>query len=219
MKLLKKEKLTHDVYELVFYCDKNLETLPGQFITFILPSGLRRAYSISNKDGNNLEFIVKRLEDGRGGSRELCDIEIGTLVESIGPVGHFILRENDNNKLFVGTGTGFAPLYFQVKKALESGLKSKMLFIFGVRGFEDVFYEKQLNFLKNKYTNFDFELFLSREDHTRTSRGYVTDYLKIGNIGDFDEFYICGSTVMVECSKQKIEEAGFKKEQIYFEKY
>ncbi|MCK9272493.1 FAD-dependent oxidoreductase [Candidatus Gracilibacteria bacterium] len=219
MKLIAKNKLTPDVYELIFEFDGNLTSLAGQFITFILPSGLRRAYSVAFQNGSNFEFIIKRLEDGRGGSKEICDLELGTSLDFIGPVGHFILKETPENKLFIGTGTGFAPLYFQIKKATELGLKSNLHFIFGVRHLEDIFYEEELNKIKQENTNFDYNLYLSREDSQKYTKGYVTDFLKKENISDFEEFYICGSPVMVEDSRKKLLELGVGEDKIYFEKY
>lgn len=35
-------------------------------------------------------------------------------------MGHFILRENTFPKVFIGTGTGFAPLYFMIKNQVQS---------------------------------------------------------------------------------------------------
>ncbi|EKE26885.1 MAG: Oxidoreductase FAD/NAD(P)-binding protein [uncultured bacterium (gcode 4)] len=218
LKLIKKTKLTHDVYELVFDWEEH-NVLPGQFITFVLPSWLRRAYSISFQTWRNYEFIVKRLENWRWWSKQLCDIEIWTELPYIWPVWHFVLKNNEDNKLFIWTWTWFAPLYFQFKKALDNWIKSSLYFIFWVRNINDIFYEKELNFLKNKYTNFDFELFLSKEEKDWTSKWYVTEFLNPENIKSFSEFYICWSSVMVECSRKLLEETWVKSDKIYFEKY
>lgn len=219
MRLIKKEKLTHDVYELVFDCDKSLIVLPGQFITFVLTSWLRRAYSISNQIWNKFEFIIKRLEDWRWWSKELCDLDIWVSLDFIWPVWHFVLKKNDSSKLFIWTWTGFAPLYFQIINALEKWFLGKVYFIFWIRESRDIFYGKQLNFLKNRYTNFDFRLFLSREDKIWVLSWYVTDFLIKDNIFEFGEFYICWSPAMVESSRQKLEDIWIEKENIYFEKY
>lgn len=64
-------------------------------------------------------------------------------------MGHFILRENAFPKVFIGTGTGFAPLYFMLKHSLDKRdeIKEKkggMFFLFGVRELRDVFYTEEL---------------------------------------------------------------------------
>jgi len=59
-------------------------------------------------------------------------------------MGRFILQENFSPKVFIGTGTGFAPLYFQLRSALEKNLQVPLFFLFGVRELRDVFYVDQL---------------------------------------------------------------------------
>ena len=70
----------------------NLAVHPGQYILFILPSGLRRAYSIGYSfaadslyaseqllaEGTQVfRFIIKRLNHIGAGSQEVCDIPVG----------------------------------------------------------------------------------------------------------------------------------------------
>ncbi|EKD66451.1 MAG: hypothetical protein ACD_49C00041G0003 [uncultured bacterium (gcode 4)] len=218
-KLIRKFKLTPDVYELIFEFDWNLSSLAWQFITFILPSWLRRAYSIAFQNDSKFEFIIKRLEDGRWWSKEICDLELWTSLDFIWPVWHFVLKETPTNKLFIGTGTWFAPLYFQIKKALELWLKSNLHFIFWVRHLEDIFYESELEKIKNENSNFDYNLYLSREESQKYMKWYVTDFLNKENVANFEEFYICGSPAMVEDSRKKLLELGILEDKIYFEKY
>jgi ferredoxin-NADP reductase len=46
-KLVEKKSLTFDVFELIFKTQENLNSIPGQFITFLLPkTKFARAYSI-----------------------------------------------------------------------------------------------------------------------------------------------------------------------------
>ena len=77
LKLIINTKLTHDVYELTFSSEKALSPKPGQFVLLTLPSGLKRAYSIAYSQNDKIVLIVKRLENGLGGSRELCDLAVG----------------------------------------------------------------------------------------------------------------------------------------------
>jgi ferredoxin-NADP reductase len=62
---------------------------------FLLPSGVRRAYSIAYSDGVTHLFIIKRLDSGKGGSKEICDLDIGAEVEIMKPMGHFVLRATE----------------------------------------------------------------------------------------------------------------------------
>lgn len=220
-KLTHKQKLTHDVYELVFKCEEDLSPLPGQFMTFLLPniwSG--RAYSIAENLGNwKTSYLIKRLEEGRWWSKEICDLDIWATLQWVWPSGHFTLKENDKNKLFIGTGTGFVPLYYQILESCKIWLSWKLFFIFWVRTSDDLFYLDRLENIKSQNNNFDYRIFLSREESKEFKKWYVTDYLNIENIWEFEEFYICWSPAMVEDAREKICSAWWDKDKIFSEKY
>lgn len=163
--LTSKTQLTHDVYELTFSASEASEVKPGQYVLFILPqSGLRRAYSIAYTDSQDFMFVIKRIEDGGGGSKEICDLEVGATIPGLCPLGHFVLRETSAPKLFIGTGTGFAPLYFQTRAMIERKMEPKNLFVFGVRNNIDRFYEAELKKMKSESPLFDYIMYLSQED-------------------------------------------------------
>ncbi len=50
-----------------------------------------------------------------------------------GPMGRFVLQETPVPKVFIGTGTGFAPLYFMMRKLHASNPHIPTFFVFGVR--------------------------------------------------------------------------------------
>ncbi len=86
---------------------------------FQLAPGLNRAYSIASFEGDTFTLIIKRIADGRG-SPIICDADVGTVFSGMLPLGHFVLQDNTRTKCFIGTGTGFAPLYCQ---ALEHSMR------------------------------------------------------------------------------------------------
>jgi NAD(P)H-flavin reductase len=119
-------------------------------------------------------------------------------------MGHFILRDTPCPKVFIGTGTGFAPLYFQLRAQLSHEPTIPTFFLFGVREFGDVFYQGQLEDWYQTFSAFDYEIFLSREEleFEKYNVGRVTNYLIPESIAELNsdsntEFYICGSPAMV----------------------
>ncbi|MDD5198025.1 MAG: FAD-dependent oxidoreductase [Candidatus Gracilibacteria bacterium] len=218
-KLIQKNKLTHDVYELIFTIHESIQTEPGQYVLFLLPkSKLRRAYSIGYADGQTFTFIIKQIEGGAG-STEICSLEVGEELIGMVPLGHFVLKANTTPKLFVGTGTGFAPLYFQIRAMMDSGIQTSLLFLFGVRTASDMFYIDELNRIKKEYPMFEYRIFLSQEDSENTVRGRVTDFLTKENIAPYGEVYLCGSPAMVKDAREKLEANGIEKEKVFFEQY
>ncbi|MDP2091346.1 MAG: FAD-dependent oxidoreductase [Candidatus Gracilibacteria bacterium] len=220
--LIKKINLTDNVYELTFKGENELDMKPGQFVTFLLDKIGGRAYSVLEKDGRNIVLLIKKWEldeGGRGGSKYICEQEIGTNLRGVGPAGHFVLKENSNNKLFIGTGTGLVPLYNQIIGAIDKELDTRLKLIFGLREIKDIFYTTELNNLKKDNSNFDYEIYLSRAESEGTKKGYVTDYLNKEIVEIYKEFYICGMPSMIDSTIEKLISLGVDETNIYFEKY
>lgn len=241
--LTQKMQLTHDVYELSYFSDFAYNIKPWQFLLCDTASdtSLRRAYSVSSYENNQISFIVKKLEHGKWGSRALCDQKIGHAMQVSWPLGSFIVRENSFPKVFIGTGTGFAPLYFMIKYSMskmnnEQWIMSNggLFFLFGVRELRDVFYQDILHNWSKKYS-FDYEIYCSREDWVQEQgrniwlpekhhHGRVTDYLNSDtisrlNTGSETEFYICGSPAMVREVRNILKENWISDEKVFFEQY
>jgi ferredoxin-NADP reductase len=234
--LLDKIELTRDVYELTYACE-NLSTeppKPGQYVMFQLAPGLNRAYSLaaSSIKDNTFTLIIKRVAEGKW-SPLICNAEIGSVFQGMIPLGHFVLRDTPQSKCFIGTGTGFAPLYYMIKNISENTFTSSMKFIFWVRSEEDIFYTDNLETLGKLLTDFSYTQYLSRPNSVsdnpialktrnlqqKTHIGYVTDWITRENIAPYEEFYICGSPAMVKDARAKLEELSVPKEQIFWEQF
>lgn len=175
---------------------------------FQLAPGLNRSYSIAYSDKFTFTLVIKRITDGRG-SPIICDSEIGTSLSGIMSLGHFVLKENDLSKCFIGTGTGFAPLYSQLLACKQFEFtQTPKAFIFGVREFRDSFYESEIAELGESFSDFEHISYFSREEITSDSlfqkTGYVTDWITEENISKYEEFYLCGSPAMVKSAREKL---------------
>ncbi len=222
--LIHKKQLTHDVFELIYRCEDLSKSLPlpGQYVMFQLAPGLNRAYSLSDFDTQESTFtlIVKRITDGKW-SPIICDATVWDEFKGMIPLGHFTLKTTKNNKCFIGTGTGFAPLYLQCKTTITENLSPKIAFIFGVRSHEDSFYWQEIQELQAWQKDFKYIPYFSREPNLtpNENQGYVTDWITNENIAPYQEFYICGSPAMVKNAREKLEKLGIKKDQIFWEQY
>ena len=231
--LIEKKNLTHNVFEMVFKWEKELFMKPWQFITFIIEKIWGRAYSILELKWDKIVLIIKKRELnewGRWWSKMICELKIWDKLRWVWPAWHFILMENSNNKLFIWTGTGFVPLYNMIVSALENESKYKIQFIFWVREQVDIFYLKELQKLKSKNLNFDYEIFISRvkdlhqfeleNPDNKINSWYTTNYLTKNNIENFYEVYICWAPTMIESTIEKLVRLWYKEnENIFYEKY
>lgn len=216
--LVWKHPLTHDVWELEYTYQGEVELLAGQYVMFQLAPWVNRAYSLSAFEPGRFSLIVKCYPDWKG-SPMICHADIGSVHHGMLGLGHFTLRENDNNKCFIGTGTWFAPLYCQLKTCKEKWLKGRYAFIFWVRTFADSIYRKELETLKHRDPLFTYSLYLSGEEHEWYEPWYVTDWLTPEHISEYSEFYICGSPEMVKSVREKLGDLGMEKDAILFEQF
>jgi ferredoxin-NADP reductase len=231
-KLIEKNNLTQNVFEMVFKWEKELSMISWQFITFLLDWLGWRAYSILRVEWDMIILIIKKREINewwRWWSKFICELNIWESLKGVWPAGHFKLKQNTNNKLFIWTGTWLVPLYNMINYELITNNENKVLFIFWVREQEDIFYIKELEELKLKYNNFDYEIYISRVKDlhgfkleyqcNNINSWYTTNYLTKNNIKDFQEAYICWAPTMIESSVEKLKKLDFNEDNIYFEKY
>jgi Na+-transporting NADH:ubiquinone oxidoreductase subunit F len=229
--LISKSLLTHDVYELIYSCPDMTKEYPKpwQYVMFQLAPGLGRAYSIASFEWETFTLIIKRIPEGRG-SPLICDAEIGAIFSGMLPLGHFVLQDNSKNKCFIGTGTGFAPVYCQaLGHSMREEKATKVAFVFWVRNLEDSFYEEEIMSLGKDFESFEYVQYFSRESElptilptdypTNRLSGYVTDWITPEHIESYQEFYLCGSPAMVKSAREKLEALGITKEKIFWEQF
>lgn len=221
-KLTSKINLTSDVYEITFEWENELEIKPWQFITFLIDKIWWRAYSILKLDWKKVILIIKKweLDDwGRWWSKLICELNIWDSLRWVWPAWHFLLKENNDNKLFICTGTWFVPLYNQIIWALESKQEWELKLLFWVRTEKDLFYIKELQELKENNPTFDYEIYLSREEVEWYNKWYTIEYLNKQNCDNFSEYYICWAPWMIESAIETLKKNWIDEENIYFEKY
>jgi NAD(P)H-flavin reductase len=222
--LTRKEKLTHDVFELEYELSEEKTMKAWQFITFIIPWVWGRSYSVLTLEWKKAILIIKKWETQNGGrwwSIYLCDAQVWDEFKTVWPVGHFILQENLGNKLFLWTWTWLVPLYSQIVEWLSQKSWDIYQLVFWVRYMKDMYYQWKFQKLKEEYPNtFYYHLVVSRDEaHQIIHKWYVTDFLSRKVASNYQEYYICGAPWMIEGCQKRLEELWVKEENIYFEKY
>lgn len=222
--------LTSNVVEINFklLSPKQIDFKPGQFLMLNVPSDegkiIKRAYSIASNptDKEIVTFAVKLLPDGKA-SNYIRTFKQGDIVKLDGPLGHFFLQEDHQKEmLFVGTGTGLAPLHSMIVNNLQAGNSHKMQLFFGVRNEEDIFWQQKFEDLAAKYQNFTYTLTLSQPSDAWTGdQGRVTDHLRMLDLDDANntQAYLCGSLPMVNEVTEILKEKGMAATDIKKEVY
>ena len=229
-RLVRKRRLSPDVCELAFErCDgAPMAFVPGQWVSLLLPlmpSELRRAYSIASPPGATSEFqlAVTRVEGGPG-SCFLHEMQPGTSLSIIGPQGFFTrLPKDENPALFVGTGTGVTPLRSMLRSALSAGSTTPMRLVFGVRREAEILYRDEFEALASAHPNFRVVFTLSREEWAGR-RGYVQVHVRElwEELSMYapPHVYICGLHKMVGAVRDLLrKEMGVSRQQVHSERY
>lgn len=190
--IVEKRKLSDTVMEIRLKSTQN-NFVPGQYITVRFKDDIgyfNRAYSIVEFKDGMLTLCVTLLNGGRGSSF-FVNYDVGDEVEVTEPKGGFCLQDNDNPKVFVGTGTGLAPLI----SLMESCPEVKKTLYFGQRTEKELFYLDRLAAIPN----LDVHVCLDFADDDWTGfRGRVTDDFVNYPLARDTEVYTCGSDPMME---------------------
>lgn len=109
--------------------DELPEWKAGAHLELHLPSGLLRQYSLCSSPADRLRYRVSvlREEAGRGGSKELHDLDlVGTTMQVAGPRNHFELKTHERY-LFIAGGIGVTPIRAMVE-SLPEGATYEVLY-------------------------------------------------------------------------------------------
>lgn len=234
-RLLYKQQLTNDVFLFRFQLIEPLVLTfkAGQYMILLVSQmgkePLRRLYSIasSEKQVDSFEMIIKLVEGGNG-SDYLKKLQIGDEANFQGPAGQFGLKVNQNNKVFLATGTGIAPMMSMIEAVISRQLTVSTVLLWGVATAKDVFFLDRLKQLKEDNFNFDFKVCLSREKDLSTIDTNDRQFFHLGHINSLiipnpylltTDYYICGRREMVEGLRMELEGLGVGKERVCFERF
>jgi Na+-transporting NADH:ubiquinone oxidoreductase subunit F len=204
--------------------DKNIEFKTGQFVNLIIEDEgekYQKPYSIASIPSmkNKIELSIKLVKGGRA-TPHIFKKKEGDEVLLKGPFGLFNCEKQEKEKLvFIGTGTGIAPLRSMILNLIENSSDKEILLIFGNKYKDELLFEEEFEELEKLCPNFRYIKVLSREEDSWEGRkGHVQDnFDMIDPINS--SFYICGLPQMVKESEEKLMGMGVQKEQIHKEKF
>jgi len=235
LELVSARPLSPSVRSLVFAVlgDEPFRYVAGQWVDLFTPtrSGLvmKRSYSIASAFGaagpRRIELAVTRT--GGPASDALHALPVGARLDMDGPEGSFTraAAPKDRPALFVGAGTGLAPLRAMLQEeladAVEGDERPPLALLFGCRTEADILWGDELRAWE-RHPRFSLHVTLSRPPATWSGkRGYVQAH--VGEVlADLPAalVYVCGVSAMVEDVLAALRgELGVARERIYAEEY
>ena len=193
--------------------EERIEYRAGQYIIVIFSDRLRRSYSISSYNEEDLVItLAVKLDDGEGAT-SLKHMKIHNRLNFLGPIGNFFYRDNSTIPVFIATGIGITPIN-SIIEYLSKNNKSDFKLFWGVRDKSDFIFD--FSHLGKKFIPV-----VSKDTDITYNNGHVTDFIQDNLDGvENKDFYICGDPDIVNSIKSYIESNLYvDKESIYTEKF
>jgi Na+-transporting NADH:ubiquinone oxidoreductase subunit F len=161
-------------------------------------------------------------------SSYLFGLRPGDKVTIAGPYGEFFARETENEMVFIGGGTGMAPLRSHILDQLKRlKTKRKISFWFGVRSKRDLFYHEEFQRLADEHPNFTYEVALSEpreDDRWEGPTGFIHQvaydmHLRDHNAPEDCEYYMCGPPLMISAVQGMLRDLGVPEESVMFDDF
>ena len=162
------------------------------------------------------------------GSAYLFDLKPGDTVTAIGPFGEFHIKETGREMVYLGGGSGMAPLKSHLAYLLETQqTRRRISYWYGARSMQDLYYTDYFEDLAAKYGNFSFQAALSEprpEDDWDGPTGFIHVVLKRTYLDTHPnpsqiDYYLCGPPVMIQAAVKMLKEHGVPAEQIAYDEF
>jgi CDP-4-dehydro-6-deoxyglucose reductase len=221
------ERLAEDVMAVFLRLPavEELHYVAGQYLDVILSAGRRRSFSLASApaDGKLLELHVRKASSS-GFTGQLFDsMRAGTLLRVEGPLGQFWFRgESPRQPLFIGGGTGYAPLRAMLRQLLAQGDRRPLTLYWGARTAADLYEHNWLLDVAKLRAGFEYRPVLSDADpaswHGRVGLVHDAVLREAPNLAAFD-VYASGPPAMIEAVREQFIAAGLPREQLYFDSF
>jgi CDP-4-dehydro-6-deoxyglucose reductase, E3 len=217
-----KEPLSHDVMRLYLKLPDNqrLQFFAGQYLDFILRDGRKRAFSIANAphDDELVELHVRHVPGGEFTDYVFASMAEKTILRIQAPLGTFILREqSDRPMIFMGGGTGFAPIKGMIEHAFYLGVKRPMHLYWGVRSLRDIYLPDLPVQWAQEHANLTYTPVLSEPDADWEGRTGFVHEVVVADHPDMSGFdvYMSGPPVMVNAGRDAFEARGLTMDHMF----
>jgi Na+-transporting NADH:ubiquinone oxidoreductase subunit F len=197
----------------------------------------RRNYSLATNPAmdKQLRFNVRIATPPRGqdclagaGSAYVHRLKPGDRVTAIGPFGAFHIKPGKAEMIYVGGGSGMAPLRSHLSHLFETmKTERRVSYWYGARSRQEVFYQDYFGGLAREHPNFSFHLALSEpqpEDNWSGPTGYIHEVLAKEYLSQHAkpasvEFYVCGPPAMVQATLTMLDALKVPADQIAFDEF
>jgi len=222
--VVNKELLNADIVRLSLRCAKPIDYRAGQFAHLIRTDSLSRSYSLASLPSaeGQIEFHVRRLQDGAMSGWIHETLGVGDTVEVAGPFGDcfYVPGERDRGILLIGTGSGLAPLKGIILDALRHDHAGPIHLYHGSWKPEGLYLMDELRQLARRHANFKYVPCVDADATDGILEGRA-DQIAFQDHPELKgwRLYLCGHPEMVKSAKRRAFLSGASLQDIYADSF
>jgi Na+-transporting NADH:ubiquinone oxidoreductase subunit F len=198
----------------------------------------RNNYSIASNaetEARQLRFNVRIATPPPGqdcppgvGSAYVFNLKAGDIVTAIGPFGDFHVKPTQREMVYIGGGSGMAPLRAHLTHLFETqGTQRRVSFWYGARSRQELFYQEYFQSLAKEHGNFSFNPALSAplaEDAWDRPVGLINEVVLERHLSGHEnvkaiEFYLCGPPMMIKACRKMLKELDVPDQHIAYDEF
>lgn len=205
----------------------------GQYITLKLNINgeeIRRSYSIctSPHTEKELRVAVKEVKGGKASTFINRELKVGDIIEVMTPMGSFNSVLSGNNKkkyVLLAGGSGITPMMSILKSILHIEKQSSVMLVYANKDENSVIFKSEIE--KISGANSERFKYIPVYDNTSLTlpelqKGILSaDKAKLlieaNQLGNADEYFICGPGPLMENFKNALEKLKVSKEKVHIE--
>lgn len=193
------------------YSNKSNEYFSGNFSISSAPNEDYYRITVASTNSNQLENYL------------IAYVEEGFIVEVGDPVGSFVLRDNNHNKVFIADSLGQATLLSMLETLdLKERLSEKIIWISQLDSLKNHAFRTKINYIKDNCSALQTYVFCdSLENEYADSHIYggIVDLNRIKGweLDSSADYYICGSELFTQRLQSFLNKQDIRTSQLYVE--
>ena len=214
--------------------NKRFEFMPGQFLYYTLPKlgfpdarGATRHFTISASPTETPPYrLTTRIREESGFKKSLDALSIGSVLETEGPDGTFILDASDKGPhIFIAGGIGITPFRSMIKFILDKNLGYKMHLIYSNSHPEEIAFREEFDHYADLVPNFNLTSTVSKKDESKTpwvglvGRIDASLIQKVASGYENPTFWVAGPPPMVDAMEKALDELRIPSSRVRTEKF
>lgn len=230
---LKKEQVAKDTFS--FYFDRTgteLDFLPGQYNRVTLPHenaderGTSRFFTIASSPTDKDYLMVTTKVIQSSFKRMLANLEPGHKAQFFGPMGNFVLNDDETKScVLMAGGIGITPYHSMLRYAADKNLTVNLILFVSFSTIEEMVFYQELMDISQKHPNIKVIYTITHQEESKESwtgeTGRISENLIKKYIIDIQQpkYYIVGPPAMVEGTKEMLIRMSIPAEQILNENF